>query len=667
MGLPRLSATPVPDKPTAARHALDYQPALDGIRALAVAAVLAYHAGLPWARGGFLGVDAFFVLSGYLITSLLLLEQRTRGRIDLVAFWARRARRLLPALFLLLCGVAVYALVLAEPEEIARLRADGLATIGYVANWRPIFAGESYFEQFAVPSALRHTWSLAIEEQWYLMWPPLLLGLLCLRRVRGLLLIAPLVMLAASALLMAGLHDPSDPSRVYFGTDTRAQSLLVGAVLAVLLANGQALRPFARYALEGLAVLCAVYLGWKWATLSGDSESLYQGGFLLLGLAVAVIITAAVQPRGIVRGALSLAPLRGLGIISYGVYLWHWPVYLVLTPERTGWDGYPLLALRVILTLAISIASYYLLERPFRRGLVLRWRPSWALAPVGALSITFVVFSATSSPAPASVLSAASIDAPLPSAPTVAADAAENLPPPPLRVLVIGDSVAATLGLGLERTARQGNMLVWNKSSLGCGFARSEEILVEGRWEVQRSVCWEWWNGWPSYVDSFRPDVVVVLFGAWDISHIRSGGRTLEFGTPESDSYLLSELHHTISLLSAHNARIVLLTTPYFQERDLGLDVGNGRFEPDDIDHINALYREATQQRYRQVKLVDLNAFLSALGESANGSDIRFDGVHFSPEGADLVARWLTPQIRAAQQAGSSALGEDNGPDATGS
>jgi peptidoglycan/LPS O-acetylase OafA/YrhL len=297
MGLPPLSATPLPYKPKAARHALDYQPALDGIRALAVAAVLAYHAGLPWARGGFLGVDAFFVLSGYLITGLLLIEHRSRGRIDLAAFWARRARRLLPALFLMLCGVAAYALVFAEPEEIAGLRADGLATIGYVANWRPVFAGESYFEQFAVPSALRHTWSLAIEEQWYLIWPPLLLSLLCLRRVRGLLLIAPLIMVAGSVLLMAGLHDPSDPSRVYFGTDTRAQSLLVGAFLAVLLANGQPLRPLTRYALEALAVLCAVYVGWRWATLSGDSESLYQGGFLLLALAVAVIIVAAVQPR----------------------------------------------------------------------------------------------------------------------------------------------------------------------------------------------------------------------------------------------------------------------------------------------------------------------------------------------------------------------------------
>jgi hypothetical protein len=302
------------------------------------------------------------------------------------------------------------------------------------------------------------------------------------------------------------------------------------------------------------------------------------------------------------------------------------------------------------------------LERPFRRGVVLRWRPSWALAPAGALSITLVVFLATSPRPSASVLSAASLDAPLPSVPTVVADSSDSLPSPPSRVLLIGDSVAATLGLGLERTAPEGKMLVWNKSSLGCGFARSEEILVEGKWEVQRSDCWDWWNSWASYVDSFQPDVVVMLFGAWDMSHIRSGGQTLEFRTPESDSYLVGELYHAVSVLSAHGARIVLLTTPYFQERDLGLDVGNGRFDSGDIDHINALYREAARQRNRQVEVVDLNAFLAALGESPNGSDIRFDGVHFSDEGADLVAGWLTPQIQAAREAGSSASRDEGTP-----
>jgi len=190
------------------RH-LPYQPALDGIRALAVSAVLAFHAGFSWAGGGFLGVDAFFVLSGYLITSLLLTEWRGHGAIGLLAFWARRARRLLPALFLMLIGVAVYAVVFARPEELDQLRGDALATIGYVANWRPIFADQSYFDQFSLPSPLRHTWSLAIEEQYYVVWPLLVLFLLRLRRGSpSALLTVSLVMLATSALLMGLLFEP---------------------------------------------------------------------------------------------------------------------------------------------------------------------------------------------------------------------------------------------------------------------------------------------------------------------------------------------------------------------------------------------------------------------------------------------------------------------------
>ena len=200
-----------------------YRPALDGIRALAVAAVLAYHGGLPWAKGGFLGVDAFFVLSGYLITSLLVMEWRTKGKIEPIAFWSRRARRLLPALFLMLMGVAFYAAVLATPQELSKIRGDALATICYVANWRPIFTGQSYFDQFSIPSPLLHTWSLGIEEQYYAVWPLLLLLALKIRKITlGKLMVGTILLAAASALLMALLFHPNeDPSRVYYGTDTQ--------------------------------------------------------------------------------------------------------------------------------------------------------------------------------------------------------------------------------------------------------------------------------------------------------------------------------------------------------------------------------------------------------------------------------------------------------------
>ena len=214
---------------------MPYLPGLDGLRALAVVAVLLYHAGLPWIPGGFLGVEVFFVLSGYLITALLLTEWRRLGRVDLKAFWWRRARRLLPALYLVLIATLAYAVVFL-PGEVAGLRGDVLAALGYVTNWYLVFGHESYFEAVGRPSLLKHLWSLAVEEQFYLFWPLVFwLGVsfgATRWRTRRLLFVA-LAGAAAAALLMANLYRPEvDPSRLYFGTDTRVTGLLVGAALA---------------------------------------------------------------------------------------------------------------------------------------------------------------------------------------------------------------------------------------------------------------------------------------------------------------------------------------------------------------------------------------------------------------------------------------------------
>ncbi|HEX9466985.1 MAG TPA: acyltransferase, partial [Acidimicrobiia bacterium] len=302
-----------------------YQPALDGIRAFAVAAVLLYHGGQSWAVGGYLGVDAFFVLSGFLITTLLVTEWsgrqlRGRGRIDLRAFWIRRARRLLPALFFVMIGVVVYAAVFAAPGEVDRIRQDSLATLGYVANWRFIFSGQSYFDQFTQPSPLRHMWSLAIEEQFYLSWPLIVGFVLWWRRsVRALLVIA-VTMVVASATLMALLfHHGHDPSRVYYGTDTRAQSLLMGAVLGIVLfLHGPIRSLVARIALRAFAIVGAGYTLWLWWRMSERTDALYQGGFVLAALAVAAVIASVVQPdRGALGAALSWGPLRWVGRISY--------------------------------------------------------------------------------------------------------------------------------------------------------------------------------------------------------------------------------------------------------------------------------------------------------------------------------------------------------------
>ena len=647
-----------PPRPAASEGArIPYRPALDGIRALAVAAVLAYHAGMPWARGGFLGVDAFFVLSGFLITSLLLAEWRSQGGIGLVAFWSRRARRLLPALFLMLAGVAVYAAFIAQPDELDKLRGDALATIGYVANWRPVLTGQSYFDQFAIPSPLRHTWSLAIEEQYYAVWPLLVLLFVKMRRgALGLLLPASLAMLAGSALLMALLFQPGhDPSRVYYGTDTRAQSLLVGAVLAmVLLRVGPARGRLLKATLQVAAVACVVALGRAWTATSADSVLLYRGGFLLLALGVAAVITAAVQPGGgPVAKVLSLPPLRGLGLISYGVYLWHWPLYLVLTPDRTGLDGYGLFLVRVAATLGIATASYYLVEMPVRRGALRRRKISWAFAPATAGLVAVALVLVTRGGSPAFSLSTVPA-APMPSAaPALAPSGAMTTAArAPVRVLLVGDSVALSLGWGFQSESPALGLTTWNRGGMGCGFLSvDEERDDNGRWVSERAdLCKRWRAGWPSDVQAFQPDAVVMLFGPWDTLDLKVGDELLEVGSPEWRAYAWTQLQSAVDTFSSGGARVILLTAPCFKPRDMALapTIGGQHLKVWPVEPLNSLYREFAQV-HPEVSVVDLDGFICPGGKYSDlvidGVKVRSDGVHFTPEGGAIVARWLAPQI----------------------
>ncbi len=396
---------------------LGHVTALDGLRGLAVAGVLAFHGN--HLVGGYLGVDLFFVLSGFLITSLLLREWQTTGSIALGAFWGRRARRLLPALFGLLGGVAIYALVWAKPYELGGIRSSAVATVAYVANWQAIWSGHGYWDLFTTPSPLQHTWSLAIEEQFYLVWPLAVLGMLRLRAGRrgGLgdgsgarparsaapaVFAMAVVLAAASTVWMMTRFEPgADPSRLYFGTDTRAGSVLMGAALAALLAwRGLASSARARVAVQVIGGVAVVWLAYAWLHIDGQSAFLYQGGFLLSGVAVVAVIAACVTPGpGPLAAALSIAPLRGLGLISYGLYLWHWPIFVVLQLQHTrlGLDGWALFAVQVAVSLAFALVSYHLLERPIRFHGVQAWgRSGRALMPVAAaLTVVLVVLATT--------------------------------------------------------------------------------------------------------------------------------------------------------------------------------------------------------------------------------------------------------------------------------
>ncbi len=328
--------------------------ALDGARGIAVGLVLAYHFGVPGFPGGFLGVDLFFVLSGFLITTLLVTEARATGRIDFVQFWYRRARRLLPALFLLLGVIAIWALSI-DPVEKGILRWDLLASIGYVVNWRFIFTGQSYFADFVGASPVRPLWSLAIEEQFYLAWPIIVaVATIIVARWRGLgsraVLAVLVISLVGSIVLMAVTFDAADPSTAYYSTFARAHELLIGAIAALVAASDHPIRWFvARHAAVLAVVGLAAVIGC--ALLVGDTASIYYlGGSAVFSVAAAILVMSLVvgsETRGPVHRVLGFGPLVWLGAISYGVYLWHWPLVVWLTPQTIGLDGLALLLLRL--------------------------------------------------------------------------------------------------------------------------------------------------------------------------------------------------------------------------------------------------------------------------------------------------------------------------------
>lgn len=354
---------------------MPYMPALDGLRAVAVLAVLLYHSMPTVVPGGFLGVEVFFVISGYLITALLLGEHARTGSIDVGAFWLRRARRLLPALWLLLLLVGV-VVVGWYPAEAARLRGDVLAALAYVSNWYLILGQQSYFEVVGRPPLLQHLWSLAVEEQFYLVYPVLLAVLLRVLplRVAGVLVAGGAL---ASAGWMAWLYDPAvDPSRVYYGTDTRVAGLLVGASLAFLWQPWR-LRwrddgdmPRIHTLFSGAGFVALFMLSVFYLTVDAYQPGLYLGGLLVVALTTAALIAVVVFPGATaLHRVLAWSPLVWVGVRSYGIYLWHFPIMMLTRP---GLDvplaGVPLLMMQGTLTLVLAELSYRFVEVPVRAG-----------------------------------------------------------------------------------------------------------------------------------------------------------------------------------------------------------------------------------------------------------------------------------------------------------
>lgn len=357
---------------------MGYLPGLDGIRAVAVLGVLLYHADLGFLPGGFLGVDVFFVLSGFLITTLLLEQFERTGAINFKTFYLGRVRRLFPALIALLIVVAI-ACTFIYQDAAHKTASDIVASALYVNNWWYIIGDTSYFDFIARPPLLKHLWSLAVEEQFYFVWPIIAFTLMRIWRRRG-VLIASLVLAALSTIWMLylslqhGYPELADPSRVYFGTDSHAMGLLIGAALASVWRPGMVQAIVNRTTRDGLTVIGLATLAallWFYFTVGEFTPWLYRGGFLALALVVALLIVISSHPGTNFGRALGTQPWRYIGQRSYGLYLWHWPIFAVTRPELdTSLTGVWLLVLRLALTFAAAELSYRFLEMPIRRGVI---------------------------------------------------------------------------------------------------------------------------------------------------------------------------------------------------------------------------------------------------------------------------------------------------------
>jgi len=642
------------DDPTFGRFG--HHPGLDGIRGLAVGVVFLFHAGSPLFPGGPLGVSVFFTLSGFLITRLIIDEAARTRALDLTRFWSRRLRRLLPAALAGIGLVLVLSLLAPLRLDPGSLRDDVLAAIGYGANWRFLFAGVSYSGLFEAQSPLLHYWSLAIEEQFYLLYPLIVWvvlrrspsGRVFRLRLRTVLLVGTALSLAVTLVAAgAGNYD-----FVYYSLPSRAGELFIGALCATFaaiarLGDGHAPRWLtvlgfgALVAIIGLAATPTPTDGW-----------IGRGGLSAFALVSAALIVAA-TPIGPVASVLAIWPLRMLGLISYGVYVYHWPVILWLSPDRTGLRGTSLVVVQAAATLAISIASYRFLERPVRTGVAVRG--SWArvAAPVGMAAMAlcgFLVTSTLSAPTRIDFAGAAAdVNVGGPKAP----------PPPnpvtvpgataPPTVAFFGDSSGLLTAKGFKRWAADASQvqMVGGAAWYGCGIVR-EGVARFNDQVFDPSACGTLPDQWGKALDEVQPQIAVIQVGPIEVDdHLLPGDtRWRAPGDPRYDVVLKAKMLEAVDVFLARGVTPIWLTSPLIDpSRSTQPPNDDPSGDPERMARFNQVLREV-QRRRPELRIVDLARWLRLRPGGQFDPALRPDGVHFDEDAAaTVVAPWLGAEI----------------------
>lgn len=625
-----------------------YRPALDGLRAIAVVAVIIAHGMTLWLPGGWLGVDIFFVISGFLITSLLLTEQARRGHIVLTNFWLARARRLFPALAVVLLAVVVAASALSPQNRRAAISLDALATAFYTANWRMLFSNEGYFAAVAAPSPLRHTWSLSVEEQFYVLFPLLIIFLLKRVRRRTQLAGAFAGLALVSALVMVTLYEPGiDPARIYYGTDTRAFELLIGASAGALVFRGPsglaAVGTWVDTWSRRLAIPAGVFVGLSLYAASFQAPLLFEGGLVLICLATAaVVVTCASATPNLLQGVLSWEPLRRIGIISYGLYLWHWPVMVFLNGARTGLAELPTFAAQVALTVGLAAASYRWVEQPIRRhGLraLVPTRPQTgrtiAIATMSALAVA--------------VAALPHVDLRIGSG--WSRDFSYTPPtytpgPQPVTALLVGNSVPHGIA-DLFPSAVYPDLKVARSTSFGCDLVPYPKIYHE-RPEAITAECRDWRKKWVQEMRASEASVVAMFIPFSMISDREVDGRRLRWEDPDFAKTVTATLDPVAKAVATRpQTKLVVVNVACHYSRPIGPEDESRRTNNiADVRRLNAMVQ--TWADANGVAVIDQFGFLCTGGyhDAVNGKGLYVDGLHISADAGPTVWGWLAPQLR---------------------
>lgn len=669
---------------------MGYQPSLDGVRALSVVAVILYHAGFDWMTGGFFGVEVFFVVSGFLITSLLIEERDRTDRIDLRQFWVRRWRRLLPALFAMLLVVSVWAVFFGTAEQHTQLRRDLPWGILYLANWGQILSDTPYFA--GTPTLLRHLWSLAVEEQWYLLWPLVFMGIALRGRSdrrlgRSLVMVSLAVMVGTAAAHVAGVST----NFLYLSTVTRSSGLLLGAAVAFLWrpwrVSGRP-RADAGRALDSVAAVSVLVLVASFLTGHVADGATYLWQLPLVTLASTALVAVVVHPWA--SGARRVFGSRALvevGKRSYGLYLWIWPISRVCDAYS---GSLPRFLVAMLLAVPISEACYRWVETPIRKGALGRWfadrrAPGWGVvagcSAVGALALllplgafyrsaspTFdaavdaggngVVFElqpGTASSTPTGSTEAATTETGQSGSLPVEATSTTVAGPPvtaavlPRRLVIVGDSMAHSLKVNLP-DGIESTFTATDGSVEGCSvYDSGKAVSARDGFTRSFSGCAGWEQKWASAAQQGSAEVALVVLGAWDVFDVTLDGQSLPFGSAANDQRFTAGLQKGIDALGAVGTKVALLEVACMRPKDVkgaGVPALPERGDDSRVAHINELLRQVAAANPGRA------AFVTGPAEYCSepiASDLayRWDGVHAYKPGAKLTMEAVAAQLLA--------------------